>query len=302
MAADRVRAPQARDLLAHPSLDLLLLRDPERPVLELFQQRADPPQVLDDRAPLRLGGVRGQHGRDAEVAHRRRIRVERGDRIADRFPRAAPFAQGPDAMALLGQVDQLEVARERPDHVLGSVQVERRDQFRHAPPAGGRRAAPVRDRGLAQRLDLIQQLGAAALRDRIAEHRRQHPDVPPEFQGSGALAPASAAGLALGHPDQPLRASGLSRVGGRSPSSAANTFSTASVPHRVARVDRGAPQVGDHDDVLEFEQPLLDLRLAFEHVEAGGEDLAGCQRVGERASSTTGPREVFTRTAVGFIA
>ena len=125
MAADRVRAPQARDLLAHPSPDLLLLGDPERPILELFQQRADPPQVLDDRAPLRLGGVRGQHGRDAEVTHRRRIRVERGDRIADRLPRAAPFAQGPDAVALLGQVHQLEVARERPDHVLGPVQVER---------------------------------------------------------------------------------------------------------------------------------------------------------------------------------
>ncbi len=288
---DRVRTPQPRDLLAHPALDLTLLGDPERPVLLLLEQRADPPQVLHDRAPLRLGGVGGQHGGDPEVAHRRRIHVERRDRVAHRLPRAAPFAQGPDAVPLLGQVDQLEVARERPDHVFGAVQVERRDQIRHAPPAGVRGPAAVRDRGLAERLDLAQERGAPALRDRVPEHGRQHPDVRPERVGQRPLAPARRRDPAIGHAAQPPRTSAWSvrpenvRVeqGGRPLTvERGEHVPHGEVPHGVARVHGGAPQVRDHHHVLEREQPFVDRRLVFEHVETRGEDLPVRERVGER--------------------
>ena len=59
--ADRLRAPQPGDLLAQPAMDLLLVGGSGGQVLELFEQGADPPQVLDHGATLGLGGVGGQH-------------------------------------------------------------------------------------------------------------------------------------------------------------------------------------------------------------------------------------------------
>ena len=60
----------------------------------------------------------------------------------DRLARTAAVPQDPDALALLGQVDQLEVAGERPDHVFGSGQVELGDQLGHAMRDGRRWAGP----------------------------------------------------------------------------------------------------------------------------------------------------------------
>ena len=86
VAADRVGAPQPGDLLAHPPVDLVLLGAPElRALLELVQQIPDAPEVLDDGAALRLGGVRGEDGRDPERRrHAAQRPRERGDRVLQR--------------------------------------------------------------------------------------------------------------------------------------------------------------------------------------------------------------------------
>ena len=60
-----------------------------------------------------------------------------------------------------------------------------------------------------------------------------------------------------------------------------------------------------HDDAVRqrHQRMVGRQRLRIGDVEAGGEDLAVAQRSRSSASgSTTGPRDVFTSTAVGFMA
>ncbi len=120
MPADRLRTPQPGDLLAQPAMDLLLIGGSRGQVLELFEQGADPPQVLDHGATLGLGGVGGQHRRDAQILERGRIHVQGVDRVLHRLARTGATRQDAQTLALLGQVHQLEVAGERADHVFGA--------------------------------------------------------------------------------------------------------------------------------------------------------------------------------------
>ena len=74
-------------------------------------------------------------------------------------------------------------------------------------------------------------------------------------------------------------------------------------PHREAGVARRARDVRREDDVLHRQQLLADRRLVLEDVECGTCDRAGTRSATTSAdSSTTCPRAVLTRTAVGFIA
>ena len=92
--ADRLGAPQPGDLLAQPAMDLLLVGGSRGQVLELFEQGADPPQVLDHGATLRLGGVGGQHRRDAQILERGRVHVQGVDRVLHRLARTGATRAG----------------------------------------------------------------------------------------------------------------------------------------------------------------------------------------------------------------
>ena len=91
--------------------------------LALVEQVRDLAQLGQDRAPRRLGRVRGEHGPDREAARRRRA-ARRGRRRRPRSARrpapasAALGARGLQlarAVDLLGDVGEVEVGRERAD-------------------------------------------------------------------------------------------------------------------------------------------------------------------------------------------
>ena len=86
-------------------------------------------------------------------------------------------------MPFLGHVYQLEVGGERPDHVLGTLPVERVHDRDHPPPPGSRGPLPEADRGLPEALDVTEQVGSAVRGDGVAEQRREQADVPPQRIG-----------------------------------------------------------------------------------------------------------------------
>ena len=180
-------------------MDLLLIGGSRGQILELFEQGADPPQVLDHGATLGLGGVGGQHRGDAQILERGRIHVQGVDRVLHRLARTGATRQDAQTLALLGQVHQLEVAGERADHVFGACHIELIHEGDDRGPAGRRGRAPERDRREAERFHLGEQRGAAALGDRVAEHRREQANVTPELRGGGPLSAARRSGRAGGH-------------------------------------------------------------------------------------------------------
>ena len=73
--------------------------------------------------------------------------------------------------------------------------------------------------------------------------------------------------------------------------------------HGVAGGFAGAGGVGSEDEAGDVEQRRVDIGFTFEHVQGGAADLA--RREGRRSSavsSTTPPRAVLIRYAVGFMA
>ncbi len=157
MPADGLRTPQPGDLLAQPTMDLLLIGGSCGQVLELFEQGADPPQVLDHGATLGLGGVGGQHRGDAQILERGRIHVQGVDRVLHRLARTGATRQDAQTLALFGQVHQLEVAGERADHVFGARDIELIHEGDDRGPASRSGRAPERDRREAERLHLGEQ-------------------------------------------------------------------------------------------------------------------------------------------------
>jgi len=59
--------------------------------------------------------------------------------------------------------------------------------------------------------------------------------------------------------------------------------------------------VGRQNHVVQFEQQRMHVRLVLEDVQAGAGDHVGGQGLGQADSSTTGPRLVFIKMALGFI-
>ena len=74
------------------------------------------------------------------------------------------------------------------------------------------------------------------------------------------------------------------------------TFRAARSGHGGAGLARRAAQVGHQQHVLERQQRWMDLGLALEDIQRRARNPPFLQRHGQRAaSSTTGPRAVFTR-------
>src|SRR5206468_10443847 len=78
--------------------------------------------------------------------------------------------------------------------------------------------------------DTREEAVAAVAPDRVAEQRRQQPDVPAKGVGHLPLPAAWGGGRAGSHRRYPGNASGFSSVGGFVPSRAANTLSTTRCP------------------------------------------------------------------------
>ena len=140
--AHLVGAPQLLDRAGDRAPRLGLVGGHRRALVEVAQAREDARELLDRRAPPRLGRVGGhdepQLGAREHLAQLGGGRAALGevlDRGAQRAgarrvaePVLAP-AQPPHALVVLGEVDELEPARERAHQHLGVVEPEPRDQL-----------------------------------------------------------------------------------------------------------------------------------------------------------------------------
>ena len=162
-------APERGDLLEQLALALGLVRQ--------VDGQPHPVDRGDGCPPARLGRVGGQHRVHLELGQQRGqpLRREPADDARERVGpvarRAAP--QGAYALALLGQVDELEVDGERPGHLLGPQLVEPGDDGGGS-LGGGDRVAGVDD-GPAQPLDVVEQVGADRLAQHLAERCTEEP-------------------------------------------------------------------------------------------------------------------------------
>ncbi len=121
--------PERGDLAADDAHVLLALAREDIGAVQGVQRLADAPELGEHRAPLGLGGMRGEHQLDGEAvqerAHRRfphAARLETSHRFRHalgrgcRILRAFPVAERGHALRLLGQVDEVEIEREGGGH------------------------------------------------------------------------------------------------------------------------------------------------------------------------------------------
>jgi hypothetical protein len=151
--ADLVGLPQQRDLLGQRSLDATAARGCERRVVEL---REEPPEAQmggEHRAPRRLRRMRRHHELEREAARclsevaLRHVRcAESGDRLCQRLARHAllvlVLAPPAQPVVLLGEVDELEVDAERPQHERLPPRCERGDRAAQLVPLLGASRRP----------------------------------------------------------------------------------------------------------------------------------------------------------------
>ena len=133
--------------------------------------------------------------------------------------RARPRAERADALAFLGQVDELEVERERAGRGRRVVEVERRELRARAAPARcrargrGRDAAPQGDRPPPDPLDQREQLGSRLLRDDLPEQRAEEADLVGERVARAAQPGSRGLGRRGRKPGPPRAGRGPSRSG-----------------------------------------------------------------------------------------
>ena len=122
----------------------------------------------DERVEL---GIRAAE--PAQPGHRIRHRI-----VEDTVARGALApAQGADPTACLGQVDQPEIERERPDDRLGGAEVEGAQLVIESGALERVVVAAQRDRPAPDPLDGGEQVRACLLRDDLAEQGAQQPDL-----------------------------------------------------------------------------------------------------------------------------
>jgi hypothetical protein len=125
--ADFIGLPQQRDFLGHRSLDAPPARGRERRVVELREKPAEPEVGGEHGAPRRLGRVRRQDQFErqatrclSEIGVRDVRGAKAGDRLRQRLARHSllvlVLTSPAQPMVLLGEVDELEVDAERPQH------------------------------------------------------------------------------------------------------------------------------------------------------------------------------------------
>ncbi len=189
LRAQRRGAPQRVDLLDHATLGPSLVGAVAQHDVVLVEQPGQAADAAGDRAPARLGGVRGEHGVEPQrlqacergvVADLGGEMHERGgDRVGGILPIGAPVAlpEDPHPLVLLDEVHEVEVDGERPGDLVGALDAER---------VGDHRGALERLRGLvgvrldrrgAQALHVVEQTGGAALAEHTTEQRTQHPHI-----------------------------------------------------------------------------------------------------------------------------
>ncbi len=189
------RVPQQRDLLAQAPAQVRVLVGRGQRVVERVEQPADPPQGDEQRPTPGLRRVGGEHRvhRDAAqerldagpvVVHRQPL-----DRLAQRFVDrpslrpARPRPQHADPLALLGEVDELEVEGERAGDRRRAGHVERRDLRPEPLPLDVgledhvRVAAAERDRAAPDAFHEREQVRSSLLGDDLAQERSEEPDL-----------------------------------------------------------------------------------------------------------------------------
>jgi hypothetical protein len=171
-----VALPQQVDELLQAPTHAALGRGVRR-AIGLVEQRGDPPQLDQDRAPRRLGGVRGEHRAHREVLDVGGQLAGADARCGDavdrlRQPGAALGAgrgQLARAVGLLGDIGQVEVGRERPDQAGGGQRVGRGDDRRGLVAVGAHE--------LAHALDEVEHLASLLAHERLPEQHAQLADV-----------------------------------------------------------------------------------------------------------------------------
>ena len=103
-----------------------------------------------------------------------------GDRV---LGRASPFAQGSDALVLLGEVDELEVRRERASDLGGAEAGELVDDALGLPAARVGGLTTQGDRRAPQPLDVAQQVRPLGLLEDAPEQRGEESDVAAQRRG-----------------------------------------------------------------------------------------------------------------------
>ena len=231
--------PQQRDLLAQASPQVRVLVGRRQRVVERVQQPPDPAQRDEQRA---APGLRRVGGEDRVDLDRAEPRLEPGpvgdggqplhglaEGLVDRPALGAPGArpQHADALALLREVDELEVEGERAGDGRRALDVQRPDLRPESLALDVRLedhlrvAAPQRDRPPPDALDRREQLGPGLLRDDLPQQRAEEPHlvrqgVPratqpgPRRLGRGGRKPGppragrgpSRSGSAVGHGDR----------------------------------------------------------------------------------------------------
>ena len=189
--------PQQRDLLAQASPQVRVLVGRRQGVVERVEQPPDPAQRDQQRAPPGLGGVGGEHRVDLDraqpaprarpgrvTAASRSTASPRDSSIGRPFAAPRPRPQHADPLALLREVDELEVEGERAGDGRRVLDVERprsprprrsRSMSGSRTTSGSpRRSAIVRRR---MRSTEREQLGTGLLRDDLAEQRAEQPDL-----------------------------------------------------------------------------------------------------------------------------
>ena len=169
---------------------LAVLRRGQPRIVESREEDGAAPEGDEGRPASRLGRMGGEDRADrqptderVELGIRPAEPAQPGHRIRHRIledavaRRALAPAQGADPAARLGQVDQPEIERERPDDRLGGAEVEGAQLVVESGALERVVVAAQRDRPAPDPLDRGEQLGARLLRDDLAEQGAQQPDL-----------------------------------------------------------------------------------------------------------------------------
>ena len=153
--ANRGGPPQQADLLAQPAPDLGVVLGSEARIVELFEEPVAAPQGGQHRAPPGLGGVGRQDRRDPQPPQQLLDPIGRpvalaepvDGRVRESLPRAGRLPGSlelANLVALLAQVDELEVQAERVGQRLGLVDRKRVELGRESLVGALRRLSPGR--------------------------------------------------------------------------------------------------------------------------------------------------------------
>ena len=193
--ADLVGAPQLLDRAGDRAAGLGLVVGHRRALVQIPQPREDARELLDRGPAPRLGRVGGhdepelgalehlpqlarRHAPLGEVCHRGAQGAGAG-RVAE--PALAP-AQPPHALVVLGQVHELEPARQRPHQHLGVLERQRADQLLELARGGEIARAPAlaqRGGALVQRDGLLALAGGEHGGEQLAQERLVVHERPP---------------------------------------------------------------------------------------------------------------------------